>query len=320
MSEAPRKHTLVTGAAGSLASSVIERLKRTCDIVAVDFRHKVDFGPDIPSYKIDFSKRSFEDLFRHYHFDSIVHLGRIGAHESSMQSRFNANVVGTQRLLDLAKKYEIKSVVVLSTYFVYGAHPYNPSLIQEDSPLKASGLTRDLVDSVELENLCQVYLWKHPDLHITILRPCNVAGPGVKNSLSRLLSGTIAPVLSGYSPMMQFIHVEDMADATVLAFEKNKPGIYNVAPNDYIPYQDALVKAGCTRLPLWSIPPAVPAQISNWLNWNAFPSYLMNYFRYPVIIDGSHFVETFGFEPKRTLKDIFGYYRGKKKGSFSFFG
>lgn len=320
MSESTRKHTLITGAAGSLASSTIARLKETCDIVAVDFRRKVDFGPDIPSYKIDFTKRSFEDLFRHYHFDSVIHLGRIGAHESSMQSRFNANVVGTQRLLNLANKYGISRVVVLSTYFVYGAHPYNPSLISEDSPLKASGLTRDLVDSVELENLCQVYLWKHPNLHITILRPCNVAGPGVRNSLSRLLAGNIAPTLSGYSPMMQFIHVEDMADAIKLAFEQNKPGIYNVAPEDYIPYQDALVKAGCTRFPLISIPPSVPANISYLLNWNAFPSYLMNYFRYPVIIDGSQFKETFGFEPKRSLKDIFTYYRQKKKGSFSLFG
>ena len=29
----------------------------------------------------------------------------------------------------------------------------------------------------------------------------------------------IAPVLAGFSPMMQFIHIDDMADAIVLAYK-----------------------------------------------------------------------------------------------------
>lgn len=303
---------LITGAAGSLAKKLIERLKPHYRIVAVDFRTKVDFGPTVISYKVDFNKRIFEDIFRDHNFAGVIHLGRIGANESNRFSRYNANVIGTQKLFDLCLKYKVGQVLVLSTYFVYGASPYNPSLLDESTPLKAAELTMDLVDTVELENLSNIYLYKYPELHITILRPCNIAGPGVRNTFSLLLASKNAPVLMGFSPLMQFIHIDDMCDALVLAFEKNIPGIYNVAAHDYISYQKALEESGCKRIPIPSVPAILPERISKWLKLKTFPSYLMNYFRYPCIIDGSLFEETFEFKPKRSLKDIFSYYKALK--------
>src|SRR6202008_2759506 len=155
-----------------------------------------------------------------------------------------ANVLGTKRLLELSRKYFVKQIVIHSTYFVYGASPYNPALLDADAPLKATEVTQDLVDSVEVESLANIYLWKHPELNITILRPCNVLGPGVRNTMSILLSRSVVPTLLGFSPLMQFLHVDDMAEAMVVAFERNKPGIYNVAPDDYVPFQVAVEQCG----------------------------------------------------------------------------
>ena len=303
---------LVTGADGALARHVIRRLKPDHDIIAVDFRCEARLGPGVPSYRVDFTKRSFEDVFRKHRIDGVIHLGRIGAEELGRESRYNANVLGSQKLFDLAHAYGARRLLVLSTFFVYGASPYNPALLDEKSPLKASGLSLDLIDSVELENLATVYLWKHPDLHVTVLRPCHIAGPGVRNSMSLLLSQHLAPVLFGFSPMMQFIHVEDMADAIVLAFARNVPGVYNVAPADWVPYQRALAESGCLRVPLPSLPPALPRQIASVLGWKRFPSFLVDFFRYPVVIDGRAFAESFGFTPQHSLGDIFGYYRRRK--------
>ena len=310
---AEKKTVLVTGAAGSLAKRVIARLHGRYQVIAVDFRRKVETDADIPSYKVEIFKRGFEDIFRDHKIDAVIHIGRIFAHETTRQNRYNANVLGSKKLFELCRKYSVKQVMVHSTYFVYGASAYNPALLDEDAPLKASEVTMDLVDSVELESLANIYLWKHPELNITILRPCNVLGPGVRNSMSLLLSRPLAPVLMGFSPLMQFLHVDDMADAMVLAFEKNKPGIYNVAPDDWVAYQEAVTQCGCKKLPLLSIPPVLPKIISGMLNWNAFfPPYLINYFKYPVIIEGKLFRETFGWKPKRNLNDIFSYYRKNK--------
>lgn len=304
---------LITGAAGALAQQVIRRLRQDYRLVVCDARREVSMPADIPSYHVDFNKRSFEDLFRDHRFDGVIHLGRIGPNEFSRMSRYNANVLGTQRLFELCLKYGVQQVVVLSTYFVYGASPYNPAMLTETAPLKAAEITMDLVDSVELENLSNIYLWKHPELNITILRPCNIVGPGVNNNMSMLLSSKRAPVLAGFSPIMQFIHLEDMADAIVLAFKHNKPGIYNVAPDDWVSYQKAIELCGCRKVYLPSIPPAAPALIARLMKWKGFPPYLVNYFKYSATINGSLFRETFGFVPQYTLREIMAHYRNMRE-------
>lgn len=304
---------LITGAAGALAQQVIQRLRDHVQIVAVDFRQQTFHSDDIPSYKLDYNKRVFEDLFKTYDFDSVIHLGRIQSSEETMMRRYNANVLGTQKLMDLAHKYGIRHVLILSTYHVYGADAYNPALIDESAPLKAAELTQDLVDSVELENLANIYLWKYPDLHITILRPCNIVGPGVNNTISRLLSSKFPPCLLGFSPIMQFIHIDDMADAIELAHRKCHRGVFNVAPSDWVAYQDALELCGCTPIPVPSIPPLLPKMIARLLSLKSFPPYLLNYFKYPVVIDGREFEDTFGFKPKHPLREVFRSYRDFKQ-------
>ncbi|HEX4939798.1 MAG TPA: SDR family oxidoreductase [Candidatus Kapabacteria bacterium] len=304
---------LITGAGGALAQQVIQQLKRDYHVVLVDFRRRVPLEEGMSSYRVEYNKRGFEDIFRKHKIEGVIHLGRMGLYESTHRNRYNHNVLGTQRLLDLSHKYGVHKVVVLSTFFVYGASPYNPALLTEEAPLKASELTMDLVDSVELENLANIYLWKYPELNITILRPCNIAGPGVLNSMSLLLSSKFAPVLMGFSPMMQFIHVDDMGHAVALAFRKNKPGVYNVTTDDWISYQEALKLCGCNRVPIPSLPEWLPKAISKRADWKGWPPYLINYYKFPVIIDGSLFNKTFGFRPKKSLDDIFTYYREKKE-------
>ncbi|WP_029888549.1 NAD-dependent epimerase/dehydratase family protein [Polycyclovorans algicola] len=304
---------LVTGAAGALARRVVSLLGANHHVIAVDFRRQVDCPEATASYSLDVHARGFEEIFRRHDIDTVIHIGRVFGHEQSRQNRYNANVLGSKRLFELSRKHGVRQVMVHSTYFVYGAARFNPALMDEDTPLKASEVSHDLVDAVELENLTQIYLRKYPELNITLLRPCNILGPGVRNSLSLLLSRRLAPVLIGYAPLMQFLHVDDMAEALVRACEVNRPGVYNVAPAEWMTYPDAVVQSGCRRLPL-VLPGRLPQLMGQVLNRRAFlPPYLVNYLKYPVVIDGTLFRDTFDWRPKRTATEIFQTYRDAKR-------
>ena len=306
-----KKTIMVTGAAGALAQQVISRLKEKHNVVAVDFRDLVYLGDDVTTYKVDFNKRGFEDVFRAHDFDAVIHLGRILTTEDKASSRFKGNVLGTQRLLDFSNKYNVGRVIVLSSYMVYGANSSNPALIDEKFPLRAHGYHSAMVDMVEMENQASIYMWKHPDLNITILRPCNIAGPGVRNAVSNLLSGSRAPVMAGYSPVMQFIHLDDLAEAVVATSKKTVPGIFNVAPNDWVTYTAALKASGCTPYNVFAFDP-LAYKMAPLLSGGSIKPYMVDYLRYPVVIDGKFFSETFDFKPKHSMREIFDSYRVAK--------
>lgn len=309
-SASERPTVLVTGAAGSLAQRVIACLHGRCRVIATDFRRRVDTDAGIASYKIDLQAGGFEDVFRHHRVDTVLHIGRLFAHQSTRLHRYNANVLGTRRLLELCLKHEVSQVLIHSTCYVYGASPCNSTLLSEEAPLKAGELSQDLIDAVELDKLAQIWLRKHPEIRLGILRPCNILGPGVRNTMSLLMARPIAPAMAGYSPMMQFLHVDDMADAIVRAFEGGAHGVFNVAPDHYLPYQRALKLAGCRRL---VVPAGAPSFIGRALHRGGFlPSYLVDYIKYPVLIDGSLFAKRFDWQPAQKAEDILCYYRLRK--------
>lgn len=304
---------LVTGAAGALARRLIARLYPEQPVVAVDFRRRAEFEGAIPSYQVAMEKRGLEALFQRHRIGSVVHLGRIFAHEQSRQRRYSANVLGTKHLFELARKYGVSHMVVHSTYSVYGASPYNPALLDEDHPLKAGEWTEDLIDAVELENLTQIHLRADAALKVTLLRPCNILGPGVRNTLSLMLRRAWAPVMAGYAPMMQFLHVEDMAEALHRVLQSPQTGVFNVAPADWLPYPEAVRLCGCRPLPLWPSS-GLSRLLGRAIGSNSLlPAYLIPYLKYPVVIDGARFRERFGWSPHCQLEDLFADYRRAKR-------
>ena len=82
----------------------------------------------------------------------------------------------------------------------------------------------------------------------TVLRPAAVLDGA--DYFSRLLTGRIAVTYPGHDPTIQFLSVDDFADAVAVAVMARRDAIWNVAPAAGIPITKALRLSGATRLPI----------------------------------------------------------------------
>lgn len=305
------KTILVTGAAGPLARLVAERLAKHADLVGIDVRPLPAGGAfPGPFYQAFYTQRKVEDVFRRHRPDALVHLGRIRTAEvESFSQRFTQNVLGTRQLLEHALKHGAKRVVVLSTYHVYGAHQHNHVHIGEDEPLRASQIFPELADAVELDHAATGFLWRHRKLETVVLRPCNIVGPSLNNMISRLLRSRVAPVLLGYDPTMQFVHELDCARAIELAVLNKGWGVFNVAGEGVVPWSHAIRLAGAEPLP---VPHLLAYPLVGMLaRWRLlFPKHLIDYFRYPVVIDDEAFRAQYGYGPSLSMVETLRSLRG----------
>ena len=298
---------LMTGASGALARLLGGALSPKYELVGVDPRPAP--GPThFPGKFIiaDYHSRKLDEIFREHKFDAVLHLGRIRESQKySRQYRFQMNVIGTEKLLALCKASGVKHLIVLSTYHVYGAHKLNPLQLGEESPLRASQGFAELADAIELDHAATTFMWKNREITTTILRPVNIVGKHVRNTICSLLRSGICPKIIGFDPLMQFMDEKDLARSLILALEKPVSGIFNVAGEGVIPLSYAIRHAEAMSIPM---PPMIKGafiRILSELSGIGFPPYLMDYFKYPVIVNDDPFRKIFGYQPKvKTVQSL----------------
>jgi UDP-glucose 4-epimerase len=298
---------LVTGASGAIARLVASALSPKYEWVGVDPRPCPSETHFPGEFMIaDYHSRKLDEVFKRHKFDAVLHLGRIRESQKySPHYRFQMNVIGTQKLLELCRTNGVKNLVILSTYHVYGAHRLNPLVIGEDAPLRASQSFPELSDAVEMDHAATHFMWKVREVRTTILRPTNVIGKHVRNTICSLLRSGICPRVFGFDPLMQFIDEKDLARALILALENPVPGIFNVAGEGVIALSHAIRHAQALAVP---VPPVITASLVRLLaevSRIPFPPYLLEFFKYPTILSDDLFRKTFGYQPKvKTVQSL----------------
>jgi UDP-glucose 4-epimerase len=294
---------LITGASGAIARLVAGAISPKVELVGVDPRPAPSETHFPGEFVVaDYHSRKLDEVFKRHRFDTVLHLGRIRESQKySPQYRFQMNVVGTQKLLDLCRAGGVKNLVILSTYHVYGAHRLNPLALTEEAPLRASQGFPELVDAVEFDHAAVSFMWKERSIRTTILRPTNVIGKHVRNTICSLLRSGLCPRILGFDPLMQFIDEKDLARALILALDQPIPGVFNVAGEGVVALSHAIRHAEAVSVP---IPPLVSASFVRVLSEMSripFPPYLMEYFKYPTVINDDAFRKAFGYQPKVKL-------------------
>jgi UDP-glucose 4-epimerase len=132
------------------------------------------------------------------------------------------------------------------------------------------------------------------------LRPTNVIGPSLHNTMSSFLRLRTVPHLAGFDPMTQFIHADDLARAIVRAGVSvpDEAGVYNVAGNAEVPWRAALDLARAHSFPIPSSMASLYVRL-----FTRFPAYLVNFFKYPCVVTDRAFRQAFGWEPRLGIRE-----------------
>lgn len=242
---------LVTGAAGFIASHLCKQLVKfvktkyegcACIIVGIDkesycsSRHNLDDIVCDPSFiycKSDITKMDdMERLFRIFRFDYVCHLAAETHVDNSFGNslRFTeSNVYGTHVLLEVAKKYQVKRFIHMSTDEVYGDSEMMSSEMSSLEPTNPYAATK-----VAAEYLVKSY-HRSFKLPAIIVRGNNIYGPGqfpekmIPRFILRLLRGQKCTIHGTGSQRRSWLYVEDAVTAFINVLEKGEIGhIYNI--------------------------------------------------------------------------------------------
>lgn len=301
----PGQKVLITGIAGGQGQLIARRLARTYALTGVDRSPWDDHPPEISVHVLDLRKRKMEDIFRTERPDAVVHHALIRHFRVDPRVRHEVNVLGTKLLLEYCVAHGVKRVVVLSSSYVYGALPDNPYYVDEEYPLNVSRTYPEIRDLAEVDTLCSTFLWRHPEIATTILRPVSILGPHVSSSMAQYLRQRYVPTIMGFDPMMQFIHEEDVAEAIAGALDAGLSGIFNVVGPGAVPLKVAIRETGGTAVPL-------PEPLARGLIGRLFrlglypvPPAAVDFVKYPCTIDGRRFRDAARFKPLFSLEETF---------------
>lgn len=165
----------------------------------------------------------------------------------------------TTELLDEADRCGAQHLVFVSSAMVYGAAPTNPIPLTEESLLRPDPefvFARQLASA---EHLVDAWRVSDPARSVTVLRPVVMMSAEYTSGLARALAAGSTYRFEASEPGSQFVHIDDVASAVVHAAALGLDGVYNVAPDGWIPPE----RRRALRGDAMSVP--LPGQIADWL-------------------------------------------------------
>ena len=148
---------------------------------------------------------------------------------------------GTRNLVGAAREAGARRVVAQSIAFAY--EPTGSWVKDEDAPLM-SGPAEGFAGAVRAVAELERTVTGAEGLEGLALRYGFFYGPGTHyardGGIAREVRKRRYPVVGGGRGVFSFIHVEDAADATLVALDRGGPGVYNVVDDDPAPMREWL--------------------------------------------------------------------------------
>jgi len=243
-------NVMVAGGAGYIGSHAVKQLIESGHhVVAVDnlFRgHRRAVHPGAVFQRVSLADAAaLTGLLREHRIDCVMHfaaLAYVGESMADPLSYYENNTAGTIRLLQAMKAAGCKRMVFSSTCATYG-EPQTTPIVETapQEPINPYGWSKWCV-----ERVLKDYAASDPEFAFVSLRYFNVAGAAADGSLgeehdpeTHLIPLLLLAALGRREPAMVFgtdyptpdgtcirdyIHVEDLCDAHILAMDALAPG------------------------------------------------------------------------------------------------
>lgn len=232
---------MVTGGAGFIGSHVVDTfVNHGHEVVVVDnlsTGRRSNLNPSATFYEVDIRSPEMENIFENEQPQVVDHhAAQMDVRRSVEDPLFDAdvNVLGSIKLIELARKYNVERFIYISTGgAVYGEPEYLPCDEEHPiNPICPYGASKHTVEH---------YLFMYRelyDLDYVVLRYPNVYGPrqdphgeaGVVAIFSGQMLQNAPVVINGDGDQERdFVYVKDCARANLLALNtENKNTIFNL--------------------------------------------------------------------------------------------
>lgn len=181
--------------------------------------------------------------------DVVVELG-VGDHDTRARRRESVTE-GAAGLLADVEASGARHVVLVSSAMVYGAQPNNPVPLTEDAVVRPDPEFVYVRQLASVEEVVEEWRLGQAGRTVAVLRPAVTMAADGTSSLAGALAAGFGQRFAEDDPGAQFVHLDDVASAVVLAVRRGLDGVYNVAPDGWVPGDRVRALAGAApRLPL----------------------------------------------------------------------
>ncbi|MDE2837002.1 MAG: SDR family NAD(P)-dependent oxidoreductase [Chloroflexota bacterium] len=235
---------LVTGGAGFIGSHLVDRLVAdghrvaVVDVLATGTR--ANLNPQAALYEIDIRSPALAAAFEAAQPVAVYHVAAHASVSESVRDPMHdaeVNVLGTLNVLQQCAAYGVGRVVFISTG---GALYGEPEFLPPDEghpvlPLSPYGASKAAAETY-VRTLCPL-----SGIRYTILRPGNVYGPRqdpfgeagvVAIFANAMLRGERPTIFGDGSHERDYVYVDDVVQANVLALAQEEDGVYNIGTGE----------------------------------------------------------------------------------------
>lgn len=330
------KRVIVAGANGYLANSLIRRLgddPEVENIVAMDIRLdlplKILLANSHLFRKLTFvhcdvrDRAKLDEIFKEGKFTVVYHLIWVFDPTHDFQFEYDVDVEGTKNILDIAKKYEVETIVYVGSTTAYINKNNTEDPIKETDEEKVIG-TPDYWYSYLKAMVDKFYRSRMNDFSSAILiRGSIVLGPHTKNIVSQMASLPVMPRVAGYDPLMQFCSEYDMTEVLYQSLNKKGHWVVNVTGDGTLRYSEIAKVLGkkCLPLPAWLLYPLLGLvwrlQALSGFKWLSkllpFPPGILDLISCHWLGDNNCLKNDFGYTPKHNSIEALMHFKNRNK-------